>query len=92
MRMRSLFSTTARVDAFAMVKQRLKSAGLPDAYSNHSFRATGITQFLENGGSLETAQQLANHADSRTTKLYDRSASLLELEEITDTVLANEFC
>jgi site-specific recombinase XerD len=75
-----------------MVKQRLKSAGLPDAYSNHSFRATGITQFLENGGSLETAQQLANHADSRTTKLYDRSASLLELEEITDTVLANEFC
>lgn len=73
----------SRVDAFAMVKRRLKRAGLPDAYSNHSFRATGITQFLENGGSLETAQQLANHADSRTTKLYDRRASRLELEEIT---------
>lgn len=44
--------------------------------------ATGITEFLANGGSLETAQQLANHADSRTTKLYDRRATRLELEEI----------
>lgn len=72
-----------RIDAFAMVKRRLKKAGLPAVFSNHSFRATGITQFLENGGSLETAQQLANHADSRTTKLYDRRASRLELDEIT---------
>ena len=72
-----------RVDAASMVKRRLRRAGLPTVYSNHSFRATGITQFLENGGSLETAQQIANHADSRTTKLYDRRATRLELEEIT---------
>lgn len=72
----------SRVDAFAMVKRRLKNAGLPAAFSNHSFRATGITQFLESGGSLETAQQIANHADSRTTKLYDRRATRLELSEI----------
>jgi hypothetical protein len=41
-------------------------------YSPHSFRATGITNFLENGGTLEVAQRIAGHADSRTTKLYDR--------------------
>jgi integrase len=51
-------------------------------FSNHSFRATGITQFLANGGSLETAQQIAHHADSRTTNLYDRRESRLDLEEI----------
>jgi hypothetical protein len=41
-------------------------------YSPHSFRATGITNYLENGGTLEVAQRIAGHADSRTTKLYDR--------------------
>lgn len=71
-----------RGDALRMVKRRLIAAGIPPAFSNHSFRATGITEFLANGGSLEVAQQLANHADSRTTKLYDRRAARLELEEI----------
>jgi len=71
-----------RVEALRMVKRRLLSAGIPDVFCNHSFRATGITEFLANGGSLEVAQQLANHADSRTTKLYDRRATRLELEEI----------
>ncbi|ARU41485.1 hypothetical protein CCB80_10210 [Armatimonadetes bacterium Uphvl-Ar1] len=71
-----------RGDALRMVKRRLLKAGIPPVFSNHSFRATGITEFLTNGGDLETAQQLANHADSRTTKLYDRRASRLELEEI----------
>lgn len=71
-----------RGDALRMVKRRLANAGLPHVFSNHSFRATGITEFLSNGGTLETAQQLANHADSRTTKIYDRRAAKLELEEI----------
>jgi site-specific recombinase XerD len=71
-----------RGDALRMVKRRLLKAGVPAVFSNHSFRATGITEFLTNGGDLETAQQLANHADSRTTKLYDRRATRLELEEI----------
>ena len=71
-----------RGDALRMVKRRLLRAGIPPVFSNHSFRATGITKFLANGGSLEVAQQLANHADSRTTKLYDRRATRLELEEI----------
>lgn len=64
------------------VKRRLLRAGIPPVFSNHSFRATGITEFLANGGSLEIAQQLANHAESRTTRLNDRRATRLELEEI----------
>ena len=45
-----------------MLKRRLKDAGLSDAFSPHSFRATGITNFLENGGTLEVAQRIAGHA------------------------------
>jgi integrase len=63
-----------RIDAARMLKRRLKDAGLSDAFSPHSFRATGITNFLENGGTLEVAQRIAGHADSQTTKLYDRRA------------------
>jgi hypothetical protein len=61
-----------RTDAADMLKRRLKQAGLPAHYSPHSFRATGITNFLENDGTLEAAQRIAGHADNRTTKLYDR--------------------
>jgi Phage integrase family len=64
-----------RIDAARMLKRRLKDAGLSDAFSPHSFRATGITNFLENGRTLEVAQRIAGHADSRTTKLYDRLAA-----------------
>ena len=55
-----------------VLKRRLEQAGLPAHYLPHSFRATGITNFLENDGTLEAAQQIASHGDSRTTKLYDR--------------------
>ena len=58
-----------RTDAADMLKRRLKQAGLPAHYSPHSFLATGITNFLENDGTIETAQRIAGHADSRTTKL-----------------------
>ena len=71
-----------RDEALQMIKRRLKRAQLPSLFSNHSFRATGITTFLENGGQLETAQRIAGHADSRTTKGYDRRATRLELSEI----------
>jgi site-specific recombinase XerD len=56
--------------------------GLPEHYSAHSFRAAGVTNFLENGGSLEVAQRIAGHADSRTTKLYDRRAEKLLVEDM----------
>jgi len=72
----------ARQDAFYMIRRRLKDAGIEGAFSCHSFRATGITTFLENGGSLETAQWIAGHADSRTTKLYDKRAQRATLEDL----------
>jgi site-specific recombinase XerC len=65
-----------------MLKRRLKQAGLPAHYSPHSFRATGITNFLENDGTLEAAQRIAGNADSRTTKLYDRRGQKVLLEDM----------
>ena len=72
----------SRRDLLRVVKQRCAQAGLPETICNHSFRGTGITVFLQNGGSLEVAQDLANHSDPRTTKLYDRRKDLATLQEI----------
>lgn len=72
----------SRVDAFRVVQRRAKTAGLEGRVCNHSFRATGITVYLENGGSLETAAHIAAHESPRTTKLYDRTADYITLEEI----------
>lgn len=49
---------------------------------NHSFRATGITTYLKNGGSPEKTAQMANHAGTRTTQLYDRRREELSLGEV----------
>jgi hypothetical protein len=49
----------SRKDAWAMLKRRLRDAGVSSIYCNHSLRAAGITNFLENGGSLEAAQRMA---------------------------------
>ena len=62
-----------RVNAWKMVQRRAKAAGIVTRICNHTFRATGITVYLSNGGSVEKAQQMANHSDPRTTKLYDRA-------------------
>ena len=59
-----------------------RAAGLGEEVCNHSFRATGITNFLENGGSVEKAQPIAAHESPKTTKLYDRSGDRLTLDEI----------
>jgi hypothetical protein len=37
------------------LRRRRKDAGLSDEFSPHSLRATGITNFLENGGTLEVS-------------------------------------
>lgn len=72
----------SRTDAYAMIQRRVKDAGIEGRFSCHSFRATGITNYLENGGSLEKAQWIAGHSDSRTTKLYDRRALKATVEDI----------
>lgn len=71
-----------RREALAMVKRRCKAAGLGDRFSNHTFRGTGITAYLENDGALEHAQYLAGHANPRTTKLYDRRQQSTSLDEV----------
>ncbi|NEQ47575.1 MAG: tyrosine-type recombinase/integrase [Leptolyngbya sp. SIOISBB] len=71
-----------RRDAWAMVKRKVKDAGINTDACNHTFRATGITNFLENGGALEIAQEIAGHVDSRTTALYDRRREKVSLNEI----------
>jgi site-specific recombinase XerD len=71
-----------RREALAMVKRRSLAAGLGNRIGNHTFRATGITVYLENGGSIEKAQQIAAHESPRTTKLYDRTSDELTLDEI----------
>jgi len=59
-------------DACRMLKRRLRRAGLPGRLSPHSFRVAVITDLLQHGASLEDVQNLAGHADPRTTRLYDR--------------------
>jgi integrase/recombinase XerD len=71
-----------RNDAFRMIKRRAKAAGLPERICCHTFRATGITAYLENGGTIENAQAIAAHESPRTTKLYDRTSDELTLDEI----------
>ena len=71
-----------RTDVLRMIKRRAKDAGLSDRISCHTFRATGITAYLENGGTLEAAQAIAAHESARTTKLYDRTADAITLDEI----------
>ncbi len=51
------------------------------------FRATGITAYLSNGGTLEHAQQIAGHASPKTTKLYDRTADTITVDEIERIVI-----
>ena len=69
-------------DAWRMLQRRAKNAGIPTAVCNHTFRATGITAYLDNGGSLENAQAMAAHESPRTTKLYDRTDDQITLDEV----------
>lgn len=76
-----------RREALAMIKRRAKKAGFPTTICCHTFRATGITTYLLNGGTLEKAQQIAAHESPRTTKLYDRTSDDITLDEIERIIL-----
>jgi integrase/recombinase XerD len=65
-----------------MIRRRARQAGIATKIGCHSFRATGITNYLKNGGRLEIAQQMAGHESSRTTGLYDRRGDEISLDEI----------
>jgi len=69
-----------------MVQRRAKAAGIATKIGCHTFRATGITIYLTNGWDLEKAQQMAAHESPRTTKLYDRRADVVSLDEVEKVV------
>jgi site-specific recombinase XerD len=71
-----------QANAYAMIGRRAAAAGIATKLGNHSFRATGITAYLKNGGTLEKAAQMANHASTRTTQLYDRRREEISLDEV----------
>lgn len=71
-----------QAEAWVMIRRRAKAAGIRTKIGSHTFRATGITAYLLNGGSLEHAQQIAAHESPRTTKLYDRTRDEITLDEI----------
>ncbi|WP_446696958.1 tyrosine-type recombinase/integrase [Stappia sediminis] len=71
-----------QANAFAMIQRRVKAAGIDTKVCCHSFRATGITAYLKNGGTLEKAAAMANHASTRTTQLYDRRSDEVTLDEV----------
>jgi site-specific recombinase XerD len=67
---------------WTMIRRRAVAAGIHAPIGNHTFRATGITAYLENGGALEHAQSMAAHESPRTTKLYDRTKDRLTQDEV----------
>jgi site-specific recombinase XerD len=69
-------------DAWRMIRRRAAAAGIAEAIGCHTFRATGITTYLANGGALEHAQEMAAHESPRTTKLYDRTRDRLTQDEV----------
>lgn len=71
-----------QANAWAMIERRRIAAGIATRIGNHSFRATGITAYLKNGGTLEKAAAMANHASTRTTQLYDRRRDDMTLDEV----------
>jgi hypothetical protein len=65
-----------------MTRRGAAAAGIKTLIGNHSFLATGITAHLKNGGTLENAAAMANHASTRTTQLYDRRRDESSLDEV----------
>jgi integrase len=67
---------------YRMIRRRTANAGFRVKLGCHVFRATGISAYLEAGGTLENAQAMAAHESPRTTKLYDHTPNIMTLDEI----------
>jgi site-specific recombinase XerD len=72
----------AQSNVYRMIRRRAMMAGIKTRIGNHTFRATGITQYLRNGGRRELAQQMAAHESPRTTALYDRRDDEVAVDEV----------
>lgn len=76
-----------QADAYRMIRRRALAAGIATKVGCHSWRATGTTEYLRNGGKLEVAQAMANHESARTTGLYDRRSDQVNLDEVERIVI-----
>jgi site-specific recombinase XerD len=74
-------------EVYLMIRRRAAGAGIKTLIGCHTFRATGITAYLTNGGKLEVAQQMAAHESARTTGLYDRRGDEISLDEVERIVI-----
>jgi integrase len=72
----------SRSDVWAMIRRRASDAGIETAIGCHTFRATGITDYLTNGGRIEVAQRMAGHSNAKTTGLYDRRNDDISVGEV----------
>ena len=71
-----------RLEVLTTIKRQTKKAGFSETTCCHSLRATGITTYLENGGTIENAQQIAVHESLRTTKLLDHTSDVINPDQI----------
>ncbi len=71
-----------QADVYRIIRRRAEDAGIHTRIGCHTFRATGITEYLRNGGKLEIAQQMANHESALTTGLYGRRNDQVSLDEV----------
>ena len=71
-----------RRSVLKLVEKRAKANGILKRVCCHSFRATGVTEYMNSGGTIEITQRIAGHTSPATTRIYDRSGDRLTLEEI----------
>ncbi len=71
-----------QADVYAMIRRRRIAAGIGTQIGCPSFRATGITTYMQNGGRIEVAQEMAGHESARTTGLYNRTDDEVSLDEV----------
>ena len=65
-----------------LIEKRVKANGILKRVCCHSSLATGVTEYMNSGGTFEIAQRIAGHTSPATTRIYDRSGDRLPLEEI----------
>jgi site-specific recombinase XerD len=74
-----------QANAYAMIQRRARAAGIAKRVGNHTLRATGVAAYLKNGGTLEKAAAMANHASTRTTQLYHRRTEDVKPDDVERT-------
>src|SRR4051812_3749699 len=71
-----------QANAYAMIQRRARAAGIRTRIGNHTFRATGITAYLKNGGTIEKGGRTPTPAPPRPPPLYDRRNDEVSLDEV----------